>query len=81
MPVPEGELVVGRELGLGLSLVGESTVSRKHAVITRNGSQVLVKDCGSTNGTYVNGVQLQGEKQLQIGDNVQFGSVRFRYEG
>ena len=81
MPVPEGELVVGRELGLGLSLVGETTVSRKHAVLTRNGTQVSVKDCGSTNGTFVNGVQLQNEKQLQIGDTVQFGSVRFRYEG
>ena len=81
MPVPEGELIVGRELGLGLSLVGESTVSRKHAQLLRNGNQVIVKDFGSTNGTFVNGVQLQGEKQLQSGDTVQFGSVRFRFEG
>ena len=81
MPVPEGELIVGREIGLGLSLVGESTVSRKHAQLLRNGNQVIVKDFGSTNGTFVNGVQLQGEKQLQSGDTVQFGSVRFRFEG
>jgi len=81
MTLPEGEFVVGREIGLGLSLVGESTVSRRHAQLLRNGNQVVVKDLGSTNGTYVNGVQLQGEKVLQPGDNVQFGQVRFRYEG
>lgn len=81
LPLPEGELTVGREVGMGLSLVGESTVSRKHAQLTRSGGSVVVKDFGSTNGTFVNGVQIQGEKQLQIGDTVQFGSVRFRFEG
>jgi pSer/pThr/pTyr-binding forkhead associated (FHA) protein len=81
MPIPEGDFMVGREIGLGLSLVGETTVSRKHANITRNGSQVVVKDFGSTNGTFVNGVQVHGERQLQSGDTVQFGSVRFRFEG
>jgi hypothetical protein len=81
MSLPEGELIVGREVGMGLSLVGETTVSRKHAQMTRTGNTVVVKDFGSTNGTFVNGVQVQGEKQLQIGDTVQFGSVRFRFEG
>lgn len=81
MPLPEGVLIVGREVGMGLSLVGESTVSRKHAQLTRTGGTVVVKDFGSTNGTFVNGIQVQGEKQLQVGDTVQFGSVRFRFEG
>jgi len=81
MPLPEGDLIVGRDVGLGLSLVGESTVSRKHAQLTRTGGTVTVKDFGSTNGTFVNGVQVQGEMQLQIGDTVQFGSVRFRFQG
>ena len=81
MSLPEGDLIVGREVGLGLSLVGESTVSRKHAQLTRSGNTVIVKDFGSTNGTFVNGVQVQGETSLQPGDAVQFGSVRFRFEG
>ena len=72
---------MGRDIGMGLSLVGESTVSRKHAQLTRTGSLVVVKDFGSTNGTFVNGVQVNGERQLQVGDSVQFGSVRFRFEG
>ncbi len=81
LSLPEGETVVGREVGMGLSLVGESTVSRKHAQITRTGSSVVLMDFGSTNGTFVNGMQVQGERQLQVGDQVQFGSVRFRFEG
>lgn len=81
MSLPEGDLIVGRDVGLGLSLVGETTVSRKHAQITRTGGTVVVKDFGSTNGTYVNGAQIQGDTSLRPGDAVQFGSVRFRFEG
>jgi hypothetical protein len=81
MPLPEGETVVGRELGLGLSLVGETTVSRRHAHLVRTGGSVVVKDLGSTNGTFVNGAQVQGDTALRHGDSVQFGSIRFRYEG
>lgn len=81
MPLPEGETVVGREVGLGLSLVGETTVSRRHAQLIRTGGAVVLQDLGSTNGTFVNGTPVQGDKPLRNGDAVQFGSVRFRYEG
>lgn len=81
LPLDEGDLTVGRDIGLGLSLPSESTVSRNHAVVTRRGATVVVKDLGSTNGTFVNGARLSGETTLRPGDNVQFGAVRFRYEG
>lgn len=81
IPLPQGETVVGREAGLGLSLVAESTVSRRHANLVRNGNEVILTDQGSTNGTYVNGAKLGAPTVLRPGDAVQFGSVRFRYEG
>ena len=81
IPLPEGETTVGREVGLGLSLAGETTVSRRHATVTRQGGTVTVQDGGSTNGTFVNGVPASGPTTLRPGDSVQFGSVRFRYEG
>lgn len=80
LPLEEGELTVGREAATGLSLPDETTVSRRHATLTRSGGQVLLRDLGSTNGTYINGVRLQGEATLKPGDTVQFGAVRFRYE-
>jgi hypothetical protein len=77
----EGELVVGREDGLGLSLLGESTVSRRHASVVRQNGQVVIKDLGSTNGTFVNGRRIDAETVVQPGDDVQFGAVKFRLEG
>lgn len=76
-----GETIIGREDGLGLSLVGETTVSRRHAQLARTENSVVLTDLGSTNGTFVNGIRLQGEATLKPGDHVQFGSVKFRFEG
>ena len=82
MALPEGETLVGREAGLAMSLPSESTVSRRHASIRREASgEVIVTDLGSTNGTFVNGMRLQGETALRPGDQIQFGQVKFRYEG
>lgn len=81
MPIPEGETVVGREVGLGLSLVGETSVSRRHAQIVNQGGVVTVQDLGSTNGTYVNNTPAVGPQTLRVGDTVQFGTVKFRFEG
>jgi hypothetical protein len=77
----EGTTVVGREDGLGISLAGESSISRRHAELIRQGSVVTLRDLGSTNGSYVNGQAVQGDQQLRPGDQVQFGAIRFRYEG
>lgn len=78
--IADGESVLGRDAGLAISFVGETSISRNHARIVRNGGQVVVSDLGSTNGTYVNGAKLQGEVVLRQGDTVQFGALRFRYE-
>lgn len=79
-PIPEGETTVGRDAGSGLALVTESTVSRKHAVIVKSGPDILVRDAGSSNGTFVNGVKVASDTFLKPGDQVQFGQVQFRYE-
>jgi hypothetical protein len=78
--LPEGESRVGRDAGLEISLPGESSVSRQHALLRRTGATVVVLDLGSTNGTYVNGVRTEGEMEVQPGDAVQFGAARFRYQ-
>ena len=76
----EGETVVGREEDLGVSLVGEGSVSRRHATIVRQGTSLTVKDLGSTNGTYVNGRRISADTPLVPGDDLQFGAVKFRVE-
>jgi len=76
----EGVHIVGREAGLTISLVGETNVSRRHAEIVRNGTSMVIRDLGSTNGTFVNGVKIDGDHELRSGDRVQFGSVGFVIE-
>ena len=53
-------------------------VSRNHAVIERRRRSIVVKDLGSTNGTYVNGVRIE-EHVLCHGDLVGISSAIFKF--
>ena len=48
------------------------TVSRHHAIFTIEGGRLVVRDLGSTNGTYVNGERCD-EAVLSVGDQVYIG--------
>jgi pSer/pThr/pTyr-binding forkhead associated (FHA) protein len=54
------------------------TVSRKHAEFHRHGRNFSVKDCGSLNGTYING-DLADATDLVNGDSVQIGKYRLLF--
>ena len=71
----EGENTVGREAAD--VLLGDPTVSRRHAVITSEGGKVSVSDLGSTNATYAAGIQVQANDRVEIvdGDELKFGSA------
>ena len=75
----EGANLVSREAG-AICLSGESTVSRRHAELVRTGDVVIVRDLGSTNGTFVNGARVSGDQSLRPGDRVRFGAVELQYE-
>src|SRR5215207_5658796 len=63
---------IGRGTDNDLS-VGDSNLSRRHAVIERAGGSVLISDCGSRNGTAVNDYPVRGEVELKDGDRVTLG--------
>jgi pSer/pThr/pTyr-binding forkhead associated (FHA) protein len=53
--------------------------SREHAVIRREGRKLILKDQGSTNGTYLNGERLLNPVQLRDGDQVRVGDIVFTF--
>ncbi|SRR6266536_2740544 len=72
LPVAGPEAVVGRD---GDVRLGSARVSRRHAVIWSADGRVWVRDDGSVNGSYVNGIRLTEPRRLVDGDRLQFGDV------
>ena len=61
--------------------IRDSSISGKHCEILVYGPEVIVRDLGSRNGTFVNGKRLANEQwQLKAGQIVRFGSVKARLE-
>lgn len=67
------EVSIGREDSNDIVLP-DRRVSRVHAVIEREGDRYYIRDCGSKNGTFVNGDLLQGPVPLKDGDAIQIAT-------
>jgi hypothetical protein len=76
----DADVAFGRGAENDVVLEGDPYASSKHsAVLVRNGERV-VRDLGSTNGTFVGGAPLAGEHVLRTGDEVRIGETELRYE-
>jgi hypothetical protein len=60
-------------------VLGDTKVSRRHAEVRRDGTEVILVDLGSTNGTKVNGAGVR-ERRLGDGDEITVGSTVLRFE-
>lgn len=61
------EKSIGRANECGIVILDpQNRVSRKHAVLKNEGSATYIKDEGSLNGTYVNGVKIPTGKYVQL---------------
>ncbi|MBV9793614.1 MAG: FHA domain-containing protein [Actinobacteria bacterium] len=67
---------IGRDGACDL-LIEDTSVSRWHARLDREGDRWLLADTGSTNGTRVNGWRVRQPVVVQPGDHVMFGSAVF----
>ncbi|MBI2844493.1 MAG: FHA domain-containing protein [Armatimonadetes bacterium] len=76
---PAGETTIGRQQDRQISLTSDTTVSRQHAGIVREGGQFIIYDTGSANGTYINGARIT-RQVLNAGDIVRIGTTEFRFE-
>jgi pSer/pThr/pTyr-binding forkhead associated (FHA) protein len=77
--IDDDEIAIGRD-PLSDIFLDDVTVSRKHAVINVKDSEFILKDAGSLNGTYVNGVRLD-QVVLNHGDQLQVGKYKLLFVG
>jgi adenylate cyclase len=70
--------VLGRSTQATVRL-SDREVSRKHSQIDRQGNEFVLRDLGSSNGTFVNGRRIFGPTPLKDGDEIVIGTSRMRY--
>jgi EAL domain-containing protein (putative c-di-GMP-specific phosphodiesterase class I) len=76
IPVAVQPFTIGRDFENSLCLANP-TISRRHAELLLVDNDLLVRDLGSRNGTYLNGQRVQNFERLQGGDMLQFGAAVF----
>ncbi len=74
----ESTVTIGRVEDNALQ-IDDASVSSHHAEIRKTGAGYVLKDLGSTNGTFINGEPLSGEHTLEAGDRVVFGKIEASY--
>jgi DNA-binding NtrC family response regulator len=73
----------GKEVAIGSQgdnhcVLNDPTVSRHHAVIEETGKGYVLRDLGSTNGTYLNEIRVR-EAYLEYGSVIGLGNTRLQF--
>lgn len=76
-----GSVTIGRDTDVEVAPSADVLVSRRHAMITADTTGWRVRDLGSLNGTYLNGVRLEDSAPLLPGDVVRVGSSALVVQG
>jgi len=73
-PLDADEVIIGRgeENGITLNI---AEVSRTHAILNRAGEGYVIKDLGSTNGTFVDKKKVGEKYLLKPGDTIMLGDA------
>jgi ABC-type multidrug transport system ATPase subunit len=74
-------LTVGRQSFPGQAVFDHPAVSRRHTAFERTDKGVIVRDLGSTNGTFVNGARIDRPRPLAPGDQVDIGPFQLSFDG
>lgn len=70
---------IGRLAGMDIQ-IEDVSISRRQAEIQRDGDHWVVRDIGSSNGTFVNGERLAGDRALKAGDEIAIGQFSLFFE-
>ena len=76
----KGVLTLGRRED-NVIVLDDHYVSGHHAKIYTKNNQYILEDLNSTNGTVVNGENINGRLYIQLGDEIKIGSLIFKVIG
>ncbi len=79
-PSNDNIITIGRSPDCDLS-IPSPVVTALHAELSWDGEFWIIKDLSSTNGTFVNGVQIKGKQVLQAGDRIDIATFEFVFTG
>jgi hypothetical protein len=72
--LPDGTFSVGRSSRSHI-IVEEGSVSQRHADLQIHGTEVIVSERGSLNGTFIDGVRIKTQSGARHGQRIRFGRV------
>jgi pSer/pThr/pTyr-binding forkhead associated (FHA) protein len=79
IPVDHPTVMVGRHAQCDARL-DSRRVSLRHCILTEDGGEVVVRDLGSTNGTWINGRRVE-RWRLKPSDEISIAHIRYRLDG
>ncbi len=83
IPLDHDRVTLGRSSANELCYADDAGLSRQHLMVEKRGEDWTVRDCGSKNGTMVNGLRITGTHTLKPGDRITAGHliIEFRETG
>jgi len=78
-PITANTIVLGREETCDI-IVQDAEASRRHSQISWEDNDFFLSDLGSTNGTFINGMQIIAPTRLKPGDSIGVGQTLLTFE-
>jgi hypothetical protein len=75
-----GRYTIGRSPSCDV-VVNTAGASRRHACLVVTTSAVSIEDLGSSNGVTINGIRVQGQRNLSPGDQIGIGGELIEFRG
>jgi len=72
-------IVIGRSPGADI-VIADDFVSGRHARVSPSGTEAVLEDLGSTNGTLLNGMAVTSPQTIRPGDVIDVGAVRLKVD-
>jgi pSer/pThr/pTyr-binding forkhead associated (FHA) protein len=76
IPIRTSPFAMGRNEDCQLRAANQY-VSHRHCELRTEGDRILIHDCHSTNGTFINSQKIEDDVELQEGDRLTIGSLTF----